>query len=278
MIFVGLFASFLMGGVLGLLGGGGSILTVPIMVYLFKIPPADATTYSLFVVGVTSLVGTWKYYQHKEVIFLTIIRFAIPSFFGVYFSRGLLLPSIPRDIINLGSFVLTKDTLVMLIFSVVMMIVARKMLLASNSNKPSAKKFDQPAVEQIANFSTNSKLALQGLMIGILTGFIGAGGGFLITPALVLLAGLSMRQAIGTSLGIISLNSFFGFLISYGGQSSNTTMINWNLLGTVALVAIIGILAGSMLSQRIQEAKLKTTFGYLVLIMGLFVFVKEIIF
>ncbi len=258
---LGYVASLIMGVTLGLMGGGGSILTVPILVYLFGLNPMIATGYSLFVVGVTALIGSAMYIRKGDIDLRAGISFAIPSIIGVQFSRGFILPSIPQVIASFPSFTLTKDVLIMATFALLMIGASYSMIRA---RKPA------PG-NQSSSLRYIALMALQGLFVGIIAGFVGAGGGFLIVPALVLLAGLSMRVAVGTSLMIIALQSLAGF----AGDVLRGTDIQWPLIGTVAVIAVLGIVAGSAFAHKIKEQKLKITFGWFVLIMGAAILMEQ---
>ncbi len=260
---LGYIASFLMGTTLGLLGGGGSILTVPILVYLFSLSPTVATGYSLFVVGLTALVGSAIYIRAGDIDFRVGFFFALPSIVGVNLSRGLILPSIPSTVGQFAGFTLTKDILLMATFALLMVIASFSMI----------KKQEAKSAKAERNSSSRMALiGLQGLIVGMIAGFVGAGGGFLIIPALVLLAGLSMRVAIGTSLMIIALQSLIGF----AGDISRGTHVDWSLLGTVSAIALAGIIAGSAFANRIKEQKLKVAFGWFVLTMGAAILIEQI--
>ncbi len=260
--FYGYFASIFMGLSLGLLGGGGSILTVPILVYLFGLDPILATTYSLFIVGVTALVGGIKYAKKDEVDFKTGIIFAIPSIIGIFVSRKIFVPGLPAVIFNYNGIMLTKSLLIMLSFSIVMVVASISMI------KKKKEKSEKKLTDQEKNFA----IFIQGLIVGIVAGFVGAGGGFLINPALVLLVGLSMKRAVGTSLFIIALNSFLGFF----GDLNQLINPDWMLLLSVAMIAIIGLFFGTFLSDKFDDKTLKKSFGYFVLIMGVFILVDQI--
>ncbi len=262
LIALGYFASVLMGLSLGLIGGGGSILTVPILVYLFGLSPSTATGYSLFIVGLTALVGSVSYIRQGSIDFKTGLTFAIPSFIGVFASRAYLLPNLPESILTFGSFTLTKDLLIMLVFAALMLAASTTMI---RKKKPKA-------AIQISDSARLSLIAAEGLIIGGITGFVGAGGGFLIIPALVILAGLSMHKAVGTSLMIIAIKSLFGFL----GDFKSAQVIDWTLLFSLSLIAVVGIIIGSILSKKIPEAKLKAAFGWFVLIMGSIILLEQL--
>ena len=258
-VIVGYCCAFLIGTTLGLMGGGGSILALPVLVYLLGINASFATTYSLFVVGVSALVGAFQNWQKEQVDFKTGISFAIPSLLTLYIIRLFVLDLIPDQIAMIGNFVLTKDFLVMVFFGIVMMSAARAML------RPAAN--DAPPTD-----ASPSKVAIQGLVVGIVTGFVGAGGGFLIVPALALWAGLPMKKAVGTSLLVIAINSLLGFA---GDAFKPEMSIDWAFLGVFAGLAMAGMVFGTYLGKYIPAQRLKTAFGYFVLIMAVFVLAQE---
>ena len=266
MEFVGYLAAIVMGISLGLIGGGGSILTVPILVYLFKQDPLVATTGSLFVVGSTAFVGAILNARKKLIDFKTGVLFAIPSFIGVFAARHFILPYIPDHIIAVGGFTLTKALLVMGFFGIIMVLASRAMIR-------SGKATSEP-VEAASNNGKASLIAIiwQGFFIGITTGFVGAGGGFLIIPALVLLLKLPIKTAVGTSLAIIAANSIFGITISIGNLN-----FEWALLLKIAAIGIFGIVIGQFYSSRVNEKSLKRGFGYFVLVIGSFVILDQIL-
>ena len=259
---LGYLASFLMGITLGLMGGGGSILTVPILVYLFSFTPIVATAYSLLIVGSTALIGSAMYLRKGEVDLRMGLLFALPSVVGVHLSRALIVPHLPDVIGTLNSFVLTKDVFIMATFAILMVAASLSMIMPrKEANRTSS------------NSSLNFFLiGTQGVLVGLVAGFVGAGGGFLIIPALVVFAGLRMRVAIGTSLSIIAVQSLFGF----AGDILRGLNADWIFLGTVALIAALGIFAGSSVASKIKEAKLKIAFGWFVLLMGTAIFIEQI--
>jgi len=257
---IGYFASLLIGISLGLIGGGGSILTVPVLVYLFKVEPVTATAYSLFIVGATSLVGVFPKYKKGEINIKTAIVFGIPSILSVYSTRAFIVPAIPNEIFTLGSFVATKAFMTMLLFALLM-------VFASVSMIRSKKQVVDEEGEQVFNYPM---ILLEGTVVGLITGLVGAGGGFLIIPALVLFSKLPMKQAIGTSLLIIAAKSLIGFTGDLGRQS-----INWNLLLSVTMLAIAGIFIGNTIGNKIAADKLKKGFGWFVLVMGIYIIFRE---
>lgn len=248
---VGYIAAILMGLSLGLIGGGGSILTVPILVYFFGQDPLSATTNSLFIVGFTALLGAAIYARQGFVDYKNGLIFVLPSFVGVYFARNLILPGIPETIFSLSGMALSKSLLVLLSFATLMILASVSMIKSGGSL--TTEKVDRSVGE----------VALRGVFVGAVTGFVGAGGGFLIIPALVVLLGLTMRRAVGTSLMIITLNSLFGFLISHGRSETD-----WTFLLSITLLGALGLVAGRLLSSRIDERRLKVGFGFFVFVVG----------
>jgi len=257
---LGYIGALLVGLVLGLIGGGGSILTVPILVYLIGLNPVTATAYSLFVVGTTSLFGAIQNFRNKMVDIKTAIVFAIPAFIAVYLTRRYLVPAIPDSLFTIFDFEVTKNIFIMMFFAIVM-------LLASISMIKSKRK---PNTEDQAISYNIPLIIIEGVVVGVLTGIVGAGGGFLIIPALVILAKLPMKLAVGTSLIIISAKSLIGFL----GDVQNLT-IDWNFLLIFTAISIVGILIGVYATKFISGTKLKKGFGWFTLIMALYIIFKE---
>ncbi|GHU74986.1 UPF0721 transmembrane protein [Spirochaetia bacterium] len=259
----GYLASALIGISLGLIGGGGSILTVPVMVYLFSVSPLLATSYSLFVVGSTSLVGAYNSYRRGLVRIKTGLLFGISSIATVVLTRKFFIPAIPKKIATIGSFVITEDIMTMVLFAILMVVASLSMM--RNGNK---KEITDVIPDKKINIP---KLLVYGIGIGFITGLLGAGGGFLLIPTLVLLVGLPMKEAVGTSLFIIALNSLIGFTGDLGHFE-----MDWKLLTIVTIIAIGGIFVGGWLSKKIHGDKLKKGFGWFVLVMGIYIIVKEL--
>ena len=257
MIVAGYIAALVMGLTLGMIGGGGSILTVPLLVYLFGVDPVTATAYSLFIVGLTALAGGFRSFLKNDVDVKTGFIFAGPSFIGVYLTRAYIVPSLPDVIWESPSYMVTKPILMMLVFAILMIIASLSMIRSRNEVQDREKANLSPVLKMMM-------IALEGLIVGGITGFVGAGGGFLIIPALVILVGLPMKKAVGTSLFIIAIKSLFGFI----GDLQGDLIIDWNLLLTVSFMSFIGLAVGMWLVQFIPEKSLKKGFGYFVLIMG----------
>ena len=265
MIFLIYIAAFLIGTSLGLIGGGGSILTVPVLVYMLGMNPLAATGYSLFVVGSAALIGAINNFRKGFVSLKTAFIFAIPSFIAVYITRLFLLPAIPDKLFTINNFVLTKDLFIMVFFAMVMILAAISMIKSKSRENMEAK-----AGDLTLNYPL---IVLEGFAVGVLTGVVGAGGGFLIIPALVLLAKLPMKLAVGTSLFIIAIKSLFGFI----GDWQAGLLIDWSVLLPFTVFAVLGIFLGGYLSNFIPGKKLKSGFGWMVLIMAFIILIKELI-
>lgn len=256
---------------LGLIGAGGSILTVPVLVYLAHVEPVLATAYSLFVVGSTALVGGIQNAFKKLVDFKTAILFGIPSIFAVYLTRAYLMPSIPAEFHIFNSLAVSKGLFLLIFFAILMVFTSISMI--RGNGKP--KELDNlVGVECEPKKHHFGLVLLEGIGVGTLTGLVGAGGGFLIIPALVLLAGLEMKLAVGTSLFIIALKSLIGFT----GDIQSGMPINWNFLLIFTGFSIAGIFIGTWLNKFIDGNRLKKSFGWFVLIMGIYMILKETLF
>jgi len=258
---IGFAAAIMMGIALGLIGGGGSILTVPILVYLFGIDAVLATAYSLFIVGMTSLIGSFTHIKLGNIHWRTALVFGIPSIIAVYLTRMHIVPLIPNEIALWSDIHISKSLLLLMLFAVIMLLASYSMIRKSTKT-----------VESNLPIQYNFKLIfLEGMIVGLITGLVGAGGGFLIIPALVLLARLPMKQAVGTSLIIIASKSLIGFL----GDLQGIGQIDWTFLLVFSSIAIVGILIGARLSKVVSNDRLKPAFGWFVLIMGLYIIGKE---
>jgi len=258
----GYFGALVIGVVLGLIGGGGSILTVPILVYLMALNPMTATAYSLFVVGASSLFGAYKNFKKGLVDIKTAIVFAAPAFISVYATRRYLMPALPNEFFTIGDVLITKNLAIMVFFAIIMLVASIAMIIDN--------KVAQNEEEQVINYNY-PMIILEGAVVGVLTGIVGAGGGFLIIPALVLFAKLPIKKAVATSLLIIAIKSLFGFI----GDVQNID-INWLFLGSFTGLSIAGIFLGIYLSKYIPGHKLKKSFGWFVLIMALYILYKEL--
>ncbi|MBD1395045.1 sulfite exporter TauE/SafE family protein [Mucilaginibacter glaciei] len=256
----GYIAAILVGLSLGLIGGGGSILTVPILVYFFRIDPVMATTYSLFVVGLTGSAGALSHYQKGNVNFKIAFLFGIPSLISIFIMRKWVMPHVPYHLFSISTFEITKPVLLMLVFATLMIAASISMIRKEN------------VVIATATESNYTKLIIQSVLVGIITGFVGVGGGFLIIPSLVLFAGLPMKKAVGTSLMVMTISSLLGVL----GDVSRQAPINYGFLAMFSAFAITGIIGGSFLTKYLNDTKLKPAFGWFVLLMGIFVLITTL--
>ena len=257
---IGYLASIGIGIILGLLGGGGSILAIPILVYFFHIDAVRASAYSLFIVGVTSFAGAIPKYKDHTVNVRTGMLFGLPSVVAIFVTRKWIIPSIPDTLFQLDSFVLSKRFLILGLFSFLMIVASWSLIRGRKEVQPDEHDWKI------------SLMIFEGLVIGFLTGLVGAGGGFLIIPALVWLTGLPFKTAVGTSLFIIAINALLGFL----GDVLNYAM-EWDFLLTITALAVLGILAGNRIQKKISADKLKLIFGWSILVMGIWILFNEII-
>jgi uncharacterized membrane protein YfcA len=260
-VVTGFIGAFFIGMTLGLMGGGGSILTVPLLVYVMGINPVTATAYSLFIVGATSACGSIQNYFKENIALKTGCIIAVPSFLGVYITRRYILPILPDVIFTTGSYELGKNTFIMILFAVIMLMASVSMLtrkVAQDEDEP--KKLNYIYILPIVG------------LIGLLMGLVGAGGGFLIIPMLVFFGGLPMKKAVGTSLFIIAINSLIGF-----AGDMQTTNIDWEFLLSFTVISVFGIFAGTYLQRFVNGKQLKRGFGLFILLMAAFILTKEIL-
>jgi uncharacterized protein len=257
---IGYFSFLLIGAVLGVIGGGGSILTVPVLIFFFALNPMVASAYSLFIVGVTSLIGSTGYIKDGCVDWKMVILFGLPSILAVYFTRAFVLPTLPDHILDIGDFELSKASLILLLFAFLM--------IASSFSMIRPRKFNNSKVQDSKNILL---IMLEGLIVGVLTGLVGAGGGFLVIPAMVVLSGLEMKKAIGTSLVVVAAKSLIGFL---GDEISID--LDWTLLIQTTLLSIVGILLGLFIAQKVEAETLKPAFGWFTLVLGIVMIISSI--
>ncbi len=244
---------------LGLIGAGGSILTIPALVYILKIDPLTSSVYSMFIVGTSSLAGGMKSFSRNLVDFRIVTLFGLPSLVGVLIARNIIYPSIPAQLHPANNFTVSKSALFMFCISVIMFYVGLKMLIKSEKDK---------IPEKLKN--SNFLLPLQGLFIGTLTALLGIGGGFLIVPALFFWTNLSMKKTVGTTLVIIAMNALVSFLNSY-----SKTILNWQFLLLFSAGSVIGMFLGIKTRELITGIHLTKIFGWLVLAISIFIAYKE---
>lgn len=258
----GYFATAFIGLSLGFIGAGGSILCVPVMVYLFSIKPLEATSYSLFIVGLSSAVGAFTNYR-KGLVQLNVALFmGLFSIAGVFITRSLIMPAIPSTLGTIGHYTIKKSFASMVLFALLMICAAFSMTRSKAS---------KAAGQERGTDKNVIKLSLCGAAIGVVAGISGIGGGFLLIPGLVLFAGLPMKEAVATSLMIITMNCMAGFVTDVGHFP-----FNWSFLFRLTTFAVCGIFAGIFLSRKVQSPGLKKIFGWLVMVIGSGILIKEI--
>lgn len=257
---IGFMLTIVIGLLVGLFGGGGSILTVPVLVYLFAIPATLSTTYSLALVSITSLIAATPHILKKHLSFIKILQFGIPSMLALYTVRSYALPAIPNTFTILG-YEMGKNLFMMLFFSI-LMLTSGIFMVKQKKNNPDC--FDCPYNQFI--------LMIAGLFEGIITGVVGAGGGFIIVPVLMIFGKLSLKQAVANSLFIIGVKSFIGFLGSH-----DITSLDFYFLAKIITIALIGMYFGIQLNKKLDAKQLKPIFGYFVIIMGFIILIKELI-
>lgn len=261
----GYFFAVLIGIILGLIGGGGSILAVPIFTYLFMIDEKLATGYSLFVVGCSALVGGFKKHQKGTVDFRIALIFGLPAILSVTAVRLFLIPIIPEELFAIGDVVISRRMGILGGFAVVMIPAALSMF------KRPKKNIEKGNLKIVAfNYPL---ILIVGILIGSITGLVGAGGGFLIIPALVLFANIDIKTAIGTSLTIVTLKSLIGFLLG----DALVVNIDWGFLLPFTCLAIFGVFIGNYLGSYFDNSKLRKIFGYFIFVMAGFIIYMEFI-
>jgi len=258
----GYISALVIGISLGLIGGGGSILAVPVLAYLFSVNEKVATAYSLFIVGSSALVGGVKQHFKGYVDWRTAIVFGVPAIIGVTIVRYYVVPAIPDVLFTVNNFEFTRRMTMFGLFAVLMFPAAFSMLKTTKGNMPDTTKtvkYNYPLI------------LVEGLLVGAITGLIGAGGGFLIIPALVILANVEMKIAIGTSLIIIAVKSLIGFFLG----DALIMDVDWQFLIIFTMLSFVGVFIGSYLSNFINGEKLKKGFGYFIFVMAIFIFYME---
>ena len=257
----GYISALVIGVSLGLIGGGGSILAVPVLAYLFGVNEKVATAYSLFIVGASALLGGFQQHKKGFVDWRTAIVFGIPAVVGVSLVRYFVVPALPDVLFTVNDFDFTRRMGMFGLFAALMIPAAFSMLKEKKQtpNTTSKVKYNYPLI------------LIEGLLVGAITGFIGAGGSFLIIPALVILANVKMKVAVGTSLIIIAFKSLLGFFLG----DAFTMEIDWTFLSIFTGLSLVGIFVGSYLSNFIDGNKLKKGFGYFIFVMAVFIFYME---
>jgi uncharacterized membrane protein YfcA len=226
MIITGLIAFLIIGMILGLIGGGGSLLGVPVLVYLMCIEADLATTYSLFIVGITAMVGAISYVRKGEVSAEAILNFALASITTVFCMRKFIMPGIPPTF-EVNGWLIEKHTLIMVVFALLILSASYSMIISRKPNRIKDVKWNEFTKTPLGV----PFVVLLGIVIGVITGFVGAGGGFIIVPVLMIFMRLNFKKAIGTSLCIVALNSIIGFLGNIGHQN-----LDWKFLIMISAV------------------------------------------
>jgi uncharacterized membrane protein YfcA len=263
MSIIEIIGALIIGLVLGLTGGGGSILAVPFLFYFVKVGSMNvATSYSLFIVGITSAIGSIQHIVKKNIEFKKGALFAVPAMVMVFMTRKFLIPILPDPFINLENFQVSLDIALLILFAIIMVLAAISMIKGRSK------------IEIESSGKPNINLIPQGIAVGTITGLVGAGGGFLIVPALVLLAKIPMKRAVATSLLIIFINSTIGFT---GDLFNANFPIDWQLLLPLSGISVIGIFIGTYIGKFTDDKSLKKIFGYFVLVMGLAIILKEVL-
>ena len=257
----------LIGLILGLIGGGGSILSVPVLVYLMHYPAEEATGYSLFIVGLTSLIGAFAFIKRGDISFESLVQFAVPSLITVFLVRKFLIPGLAEVFFSIGNFNVTKQVFIMTVFAILILFSSISMIKKHKLNYRHEAMWEEFSKSPIPIYF----VILLAVFVGFLTGFVGAGGGFIIVPVLLFFLRVPVKKSIGTSLCIIALNSLIGFTGNLGHFD-----INWSVLLLASSICIIGILVGNLISPKISANKLKPAFGWFSLIVGIFVIIKEL--
>jgi uncharacterized membrane protein YfcA len=262
---IGYCAAILIGISLGLIGGGGSSLAVPVLVYLFHLTPQKAIPDSFFIVGLTSLFGAISYIRNGLICFKSVLVFGLPSVITVYLTHAKILSAIPEVLELPGGFHISKDMFVLVIFSILMIAASVSMIKPmklENGDSNEHTNTSYPFIQMI----------FAGICIGFLAGLVGAGGGFLIIPALVLLPRLPMKKAIGTSLLLIAINSAIGFV----SHIQTNPITDWRFLLLFSGLSICGIFVGMYFSRFVSGNKLKPAFGWFILILGSIIITQQI--
>ena len=259
-LLISLFASSIIGIAIGLLGAGGSILVMPVLVYILGLPPMIATTYSLGIVGISSVIAAMRTSREQKVNTKVILTFAFPAMFSIMIMRAFIMPALPK-VLEIGTLLISIDSFSMIILSILMLISAQRMI--------SQKKLQSDESHDISL----SLLLLTGLCIGVLTGFTGIGGGFLIVPAMILIGRMNVKEAAFTSMILIAMNALPGFFVDI----LNGKNLEWGLFTLLTIASVFGGYAGIMLSKRIRQDILRISFGIIIALLALFILFKELI-
>ena len=260
-LILGYTGAVLTGIVLGLMGGGGALLSIPVLVYLFHIDATLATGYSLFLVGVTATMGAVQNILKRQIDYSAAMYYGIPSLLTVYMVRRFVIPNMPEKIFQIGTYVVDKNHFILFFLAIVMFGAAYKMIVSGQDTRENA----------VTHPVNHIKLMMYAVLIGAFLGLVGAGGGFLMIPALVYFANLPMKKAVGTSLLLVAVNSFVGFL----GDVHSNHQLDWEFLALFSVFSITGVFTGIYLQHYLNGAKLKRSFGWFVLAVAIYMVVRE---
>lgn len=252
----------MVGVVLGLLGAGGSILAIPILRYGVGLDTVTATAYSMFVVGMTALAGSARFIREKKINYRAVLIFSIISIPFVWLTRQYFIYLIPEKIFEISGLAVGRNLIIMTIFGAAMIAASVSMIKGSIPEET----YHEEAVPYI-------KLVITSVILGLFTGLVGAGGGFMIVPALVLILKIPVKEAIGTSLMIIAVTTLIGFTGNIGKIG-----IDWGFLIPFALIMVAGTFPGLYLNKKLPSQKIKPVFGWFLLVMGVYTLIKEIFF
>ncbi|HWB63130.1 MAG TPA: sulfite exporter TauE/SafE family protein [Chitinophagales bacterium] len=248
------------GLVLGLMGGGGGLLAIPILVYLFGVEASVATGYSLFLVALTASSGAFQNIRKKMVDYHAAFYYGLPSVITLYIMRRYVMPAIPKALFTVGNYTVQKNQLILFALAIVMFAAAYKMITSDND-----------VITDEPHKANKLKLATLAVVIGSFLGLVGAGGGFLVMPSLIYFANLPPKKAVGTALVIVSVNSLIGFI----GDLGTHTAFNWSFLLTFSFFSISGVFIGHYLAGFIHNHLLKKYFGWFILVVGIWIVIKE---
>jgi len=264
LFWIGFLLSGFMGCTLGILGTGGAILTVPILVYFFQINPLLATSYSMVIVGCTAAIGALAYWRRGLINYSNALIFIVPMLSALLLTRHYLLPKIPEICWQTTHWTLTKDTLILELFACLMLVAGYLMYRAPTRTK---------AIIAPWQWHHFIKIILGCIGIGCLSGLLGAGGGFMIIPILVLVFMLPIKEAVGTSLTIIACNSLFGALSdAFAGIE-----LNLPFLSHLVLTTSLGMLLGIYLGKYINGEPLKKVFSIGLICLGCLLIIQPIV-
>lgn len=251
--------AIIIGITLGMMGSGGSILTVPVLVYILHVDPNLSTTYSLFAIGVSSFIGSIVNFNKGTIDFRKVLNFGFPSIITVFLTRQFFLPFVP-EVFTIGPWIIHQNTVLMIFFACVMILSAFSMINKKIEQNWKAEK----------KYSKGATIG-QGIGVGFITGVVGAGGGFLIIPALINFYKMPVTKAVSTSLAIIAINSLFGLV----GDLEKFTIFDWNLVLQYTGFLILGMFIGFYLTRFFNGNQLKTILGFLIFFVGIFIIFKE---